>query len=887
MKNHHLRHTLAIGTALCSLAAIQAPAPAIAQSAVREYHIKAQPLAAALKQFAADADMQILYSEAEVAGRMAPMIDGRYSAEEVIRRLLDGSGLAYSRSVGNTIVVHPAKAQEPPIPGEFEAGQGPAGSPAANNGDALPIDQVDQEIVVTGTNIRNVQQKLAPVISMTREDLDLAGYASPADYIQQLPQNFGGGGTGTPDRASAGDTGPGFSSVNLRGLGTEASLVLLNGRRVAPSGTAGAAVDISMIPSAALQRVDVLTDGASAVYGADAVAGVVNFILRRRYVGNETRVRVGSKSGDATDYKLSHTWGSAGERSRVLVSYEYAAEQALNKDDREYTDNLATGNEILPRTRKHAFLLSAGLDWSSGSQMFVDIYYARRKSRQDTFFTGPRVKKASSNSLNGTLGINLPLGHEWMAEFSASMSVADFVNKEHGALVNSQPGHLGMWNDEHVWSVDAKAEGPLFELPGGGARGVIGAQYRRETHDGAMDLFDVSGRPTNRRQSEADVRRQVKSAYAEIYAPVADSLELGLAARYDSYSTFGSTFNPKLGLAWAPFEGMTLRGSYGTSFKAPRLQLLVDKINYVMLYDYIDPATDGVSVAAFLYGSRSDLDAEESTSKSFGIDLNPSWAPQLSATFNYYSINYTGRIANPSPQTDSTYKIIGWPLPVDRSVTLEQLNAWVAQATNGLVSNFTTQLGGSNSGLEDVTVLFDGRPTNTSSSRQRGIDANVRYRWTLNSSTLVASFAGSYILDAEDQFSSLLEPVQQYGLIFKQARFRARSGLNWTRGVLSTNLAANYVSSYKDDRFTDRHVRIAPWLTFDASVQYRFDDARGPAWLNGSWLTLSVQNVLDKNPPRILPPVNVSGGSPNDVAYDSANADPYGRWMSIQFTKQW
>lgn len=747
-----------------------------------------------------------------------------------------------------------------------------------------------ERVTATGTHIRNIEQKFAPVVTMTREELDLAGFASPADYLQQMPQNFAGGGYSTPDRSYMSTSGAGFSSVNLRGLGYEASLVLLNGRRVAPSGTAGAAIDTSMIPSGALQRVDVLTDGASAIYGADAIAGVVNFILRRDYIGNETRVRLGSKTGDATDYKLSHTWGTAGERGRLLVSYEYSDEQALGKEDRPYTRDLQANNDILPATRKHGLLVSGGLDLPAGAELFTDLYYGTRDSRAETLYGDHRINKVSSKSMNGTVGVDLPFGRDWLAELSTSVSVTDFMNNGHAVVVRPEFSRMGMWNDEYVWSLDAKADGPLFELPGGTARGVFGAQYRRESHDGAMDFYDATGQALNQRQMEADVQRSVQSVFAEVYAPLAKSFELSLAARYDDYSDFGSSFNPKLGLAWTPLDGVTFRGSYGTSFKAPRLQMLVDKISYVDIVDFVDPeAPGGMSVAAFLYGDRSDLDAEESTSKSFGIDLNPSWAPQLNARLNYYDVEYDGRIAGPSMEMDyDTYLVYGWPLPIDRSVTLEQLNAWIAEATFGLSFNYTTQPGGSNSTLEDVTVLFDGRPTNTATSRQRGIDADIDYRWTLPGSTLTASLDGNYILEAEDQFSPVMDPVRQYGRIFLQARFKGRAGLNWANKALSLNLGANYVGSNKDDRFVDRDVRVGSWLTWDASLQYRFGEGRGPAWLDGTRLTFSVQNLLDEAPPRIVPSMQVGGGAEYSyVAYDSANADPYGRWMSIQFTKEW
>jgi iron complex outermembrane receptor protein len=269
--------------------------------------------------------------------------------------------------------------------------------------------------------------------------------------------------------------------------------------------------------------------------------------------------------------------------------------------------------------------------------------------------------------------------------------------------------------------------------------------------------------------------------------------------------------------------------------------------------------------------------------------LNPSWAPQLRARLTYYDIEYEGRIASPSINIDyDTYIAHSWPLPLDRSVTIDQLNAMAAQAAFGLILNYTTLPGRSNSTLEYASILLDGRPTNTAVSRQRGIDADIAYEWALPASTLQASLKGNYLLKAEDQFSPVMSPRQMFGLIFLQARFKGRAGLTWGNEAVSVNLGANYVSSNRDDRFLERDVRVGSWLTYDASVQYRFGKGRGPQWLDNARLTLSAQNLLDRDPPLIVPSLELGGGAEYSyVAYDSANADPYGRWMSIQLTKEW
>ena len=679
-------------------------------------------------------------------------------------------------------------------------------------------------------------------------------------------------------------------------MGAGATLTLLNGRRMAPSGTAGSYVDISGIPTAAIDRVDVLTDGASAIYGSDAIAGVVNFILRKDYNGAETRVRLGTKTeGDANDYQIGQTFGISNERGRALLSYEYTSEDSLDANDRSYTAMMEDPNDILPGGHRNAAFFSGGLNLGSGAELFMDLNYSDRHSRQDTKFSEYRLTLADVKNYGGAVGFAMPLGAQWRAEVSASLSKTDFRNIEFEYPTREGFGGSDMWNDESVWSLDAKADGSLFDWWGGTVRAVVGAQYREESHDGATDFFDEFGVPTNQVQLAADNDRQVSAVYTEIYAPLVSeangvsgvrSLALNLAGRYEEYSDFGTAFNPKFGVLWSPIEGLTLRASYGKSFRAPPMYNLVDNINYVNIVDYIDPEVpSGRSVAAVVAGDSRDLDAEESTSWSFGFDLSPAFAPGFNARVTYYDIEYKGRIANPVPNVDTdTYEFYGYPLPVDRNVDLATLQSWIAQSTFPSF-NYTTYFEWlSQSELEDVSVILKLFPTNTSASHTSGIDVNLSYDFGLSQSSLAATLNGNYILEAEDQFSPLRPAVKTYDRIFHPADLRMRGGLMWSVSGFSANLFANYLSSYEDDRSLESPRSVDSWLTFDASLQYNFDGA-GAGLLSGTRMTLSVNNILNKEPPRVASGIHV--GEPGYVAYDTANADPHGRVIALQFTKQW
>ncbi|WBX85148.1 TonB-dependent receptor plug domain-containing protein [Sphingosinicella microcystinivorans] len=169
----------------------------------------------------------------------------------------------------------------------------------------------EELIVVTGTNIRGANVIGSAVQSLSADDIAKTGKATIAELMRELPVNFAGG-VGNSDNNRGQDTSSqgsnlgGGSGVNLRGLGALSTLVLVNGRRVAVSGQFGDFVDISNIPVAAIERIEILQDGASAVYGSDAVGGVVNIILKRKVDGLHALARIGTTTeGGGAEYQGS------------------------------------------------------------------------------------------------------------------------------------------------------------------------------------------------------------------------------------------------------------------------------------------------------------------------------------------------------------------------------------------------------------------------------------------------------------------------------------------------------------------------------------------------------------------------------------------------------
>lgn len=212
-----------------------------------------------------------------------------------------------------------------------------AQAPAADDAPAKNLDRV----VVTGTHIRGADPAGNAVQVITADELQASGKATVGDFLRELPANFAGGVgmsdnvQGGQDASVAGSNMTGGQGVNLRGLGALSTLVLVNGRRVAASGQYGDFVDISSIPTNAISHIEVLLDGASAVYGSDAVGGVVNILLKRRGDGAHTSVRVGTADGGGDQFQLGQTWGQDWGSGGLIVGYEYNRQENVLANDRE------------------------------------------------------------------------------------------------------------------------------------------------------------------------------------------------------------------------------------------------------------------------------------------------------------------------------------------------------------------------------------------------------------------------------------------------------------------------------------------------------------------------------------------------------------------------
>src|SRR5713101_1233043 len=224
------------------------------------------------------------------------------------------SRISTAALISQLCIAHLAGAQQtssPPTTPEAAppaaGGQPEQPQPVAAAAETPARKSAEEAIVITGTRIRRKDLTTpAPISVITRTEMQASGRVSIGDFLQTLPEQ------GNAINTSINNGGNGATRVSLRGLGPERTLVLLNGRRFVPGGNgANSSVDLNSIPTAVIERVEVLKDGASAVYGSDAIAGVVNIITRRKMKGTEVSGYLGTSGhGDGKIYDFSATAGT-------------------------------------------------------------------------------------------------------------------------------------------------------------------------------------------------------------------------------------------------------------------------------------------------------------------------------------------------------------------------------------------------------------------------------------------------------------------------------------------------------------------------------------------------------------------------------------------------
>lgn len=200
-----------------------------------------------------------------------------------------------------------------------------------------------EEIVVTGSLIPGTEAAGSHLTVITREQIDASGYERIEDVLATVTQNLSRVNSAVRDGNDSYNYFDRGAEVQLRGLGVGTTLVLVNGQRQGEDGYQGSSTDVSSIPGSAVERIEILPEGSSALYGSDAIGGVVNIILRKDFDGFEARVRGATAHGDANERTFAGLWGHSGSRGHVLLGVQYDDSHALACSARVYC---ATGGDL-------------------------------------------------------------------------------------------------------------------------------------------------------------------------------------------------------------------------------------------------------------------------------------------------------------------------------------------------------------------------------------------------------------------------------------------------------------------------------------------------------------------------------------------------------------
>jgi iron complex outermembrane recepter protein len=725
----------------------------------------------------------------------------------------------------------------------------------------------------TGTHIRGTSDSAFPIWIYNREVIEASGAGTLQQFIQMLPQNFNGGAAENTVQSVAGggnaaNTVQG-TGVNLRGLGNDATLVLVNGHRLAPGNVSGNFVDLSMLPLYAVERVEVVTDGASAIYGSDAVGGVVNIILGRNLDGAETRARYGRvTSGSTSETEVGQTLGHGWDTGSALLIYDYWDRTPLDASSREYSQAAPQPFMLLPQQVRHSAFFSLEQGLTDTVQLFAEGNYSHRStvtesaSSQVQFHTNSVV-----DGFNASAGarFDLPAGAqlELSGSYAGSNTRYDSVLQGLGPLANERV-------DSGILSFDAKLDGRIATISAGDVRYAIGGQFRRETFDSRDDLANTEFYP-HRNVAAGFVELRVPLIGSSNHLPAADQLELTLADRAEHYSDFGSTNNPQVGLIWRAAPDIKLRATFGTSFRAPLLNDLNPVPFQVVPVPEFDPTTADLTNSLVVFGGNAHLRAEKAHTWTAGLDLAPQAVPEFHASATYYSIRFSDVVTDPEFSIDildalRQERILG-PAIIQRNPSAAQVQDLASGP--GFANLFDVD-------LATIGAIVDSRVHNLSIQRTSGLDLDAAWAQQTAFGNLETGVNGTYIFGFDNQFTQEAPTVSILNTAYDPVNLRIRARAVLRRGGMTFATFINYTNSYSAATGSDV-APVSSWTTVDATFKYRFNADTGP--LADLAVLLAVTNLADRNPPFVRNQVGIN--------FDGANANALGRMVSLQLAKRW
>jgi iron complex outermembrane receptor protein len=894
---------IAIGI-LGNTPAVSPAADLSASNTLISLNIKPQPLGAALDAFALQTQQQILFDPALVKGKATQGVQGTISLDMALAALLSGTGLAYSRSSGGAILVSQANPKVAPPPGE-----------RPNTSRSLAADQTlgDSElaeIVVTGTRRAGLiaADSPAPIQVLTSRALTQAGQPN---LTQALVQNVPS--LTTNENAFAVDTGELTYWVKLRGLNPNDVLVLVDGKRrhatanlAVDSGPyqGAAAADLNFIPVLAIDHIEVLQDGAAAQYGSDAIAGVVNIILRKSPDGGNAVVTGGAYfdgGGETYDVAVNKGFQPDNEDSYLNVTAEVRHHGRSDRsaiDPRVIDSAVIAANPNLLSAPGYPHLnhidgdpladlqigsYNAGFKLGDSMNVYSFGTYGRKYASADANYRLPDVLPAiypygftpteelHEQDYAFTVGIKGMLFNGWRWDLSSTYGkdddVIDIENSGNVSLFDAV-GYTP--TSFYAGALIASQWTTTFDVSRDISIGLskplniaFGAERRRDTFK--IDAGDVASRyeagsqayPGFALTDAGSHSRDNDAGYVDLAASPITNWQIDAAGRYEHYTDFGSATVGKLTSRYDLTPEFAIRGTASTGFRAPTLaEEYYSSTNVSPYYAFVQLPPD--SRAARLIGIDA-LRPEKSTNFSVGVVTRPT--AKLTATLDAYQITIRDRIVD-SGSLFGTGGAINSP------------DVTTAIIASGNILDPTVSQTGAN--------VF----TNGLDTRTRGIDLSLQYpsiySWGRLELSLAANYNDTAVTDIKPS-PPQLAPQLLYNstaisdLQTATPRERIVAGALWARNNMSINfhetlygpsseLESPNGGAYYNTRIgtmpiTDLELsyKVSSW-SFAVGARNLFN--RYPTGLNPALLTI-YGKTLNTSAARYYPdfsPIGIDGG---------------------------
>jgi outer membrane receptor protein involved in Fe transport len=842
----------------------------------------------------------------------------------------------------------------------------------------LALAQDDQEIVVIGSRIAHSGdfEGPSPVLTVDREAIEKSGYTNLQQLLEKIPVN--GNGAFSTRGNNQDSTANGAASISLRGLGADATLVLVNGRRVAISSFAESVttnfVDINTIPVAAIERVEVLKDGASAVYGSDAVAGVVNIVLRKDYDGFEVSAGYGDvTSGSASEMNASAIWGTSGEDSNITMIFDYFKNDTLSNTERGHMgsadqswhagghDNRSSRgfpgrffvddgeggsvilvdpgcppertsgqtcvfdygpyNLLIPESERTGLLLLGHKALTPGIEVFTEIAAQHNTSvaegaptpldetagltltnhpndpypgvdavgisRFRTVDAGARQWSIETDNLRAVLGFRGKVSDwDWEVGLQRARSESlqtgnrhqgwvrtDFLQQEltagtynpFGGTINPQDvidritTSLVRQGNSDLTMYDAQITGPLFDVSGGPVMMAAGAEYRDESVSDQPDDQFVRGLIFGTEAVSAAASRNNWSAFVEFSVPLVESLELSLAGRYDDYSDFGDTTNPKVALRWAPIDQIAFRASWGQGFRAPSLAQIG-----------LGPSQES-EFFQDTYGCADNPVYCANTDFLIIFSGNPNLQPEKSENFNVGAVW--------QPTKDVNVSVDYWDITQDHKIDeVPRIFIYTLECNNQASTICVRGAPLPGDTLGPLSFIRSGF-VNISSQKAQGVDLAAYWNMGMGAGSLTLGLDWSHLLKFEKRVldaSGLAFETQDFTGEYEYPEDRAQLTGDYQFGEWGVRASVNYISSFKDFRFLSPPVTTAvPTVSSFTTLNLQF----AYSGIKNTKVALSIDNALDQKPPFAI------GDDDTDLyGYVSGTHNPRGRFWNLRTT---